>query len=466
MDNGFKGRILIVDDDETVCVFYEKMLVRAGFLVDLAKNLGEMRTRLSAVSYDFVLLDLNLGEEHGLDGLALVLKDAPFTKVHILTANGTIQRAVEAMQRGASGFFEKGGDVQVLIAQLLTGTKGTERANVDLNALGLIGNSPALMEVVEKILRLKDVDSMVLLLGESGTGKEVIARAIHHTSQRGQNRFDAINCGAIPEALLESELFGHSRGAFTDAKTSRKGIFELCSRGTLLLDEIGDMPLALQMKLLRVLQEHEVTPVGASASVKIDTRVIAATHRDILQEARAKRFREDLYYRLSIVVLHIPPLRQRLEDIPLLTDHFLEIFNRRFAREVHSPSPSLLGKMLAYDWPGNVRELQNALERSVVLSIDGKIDEQDLFAHLSFGTPPPIQISAPPAMEKVESGGSDEFALPLTEAKQAFERKYLEHHLKDCHGQVVAVAERSGRYRADIYRLLSRYGIDHAQFRD
>lgn len=225
------------------------------------------------------------------------------------------------------------------------------------------------------------------------------------------------------------------------------------------------MPLSLQMKLLRVLQEREVTPVGASTSIKIDTRVIAATHRDILQEARAKRFREDLYYRLAIVVLHIPPLRQRLDDIPLLTNHFLDVFNRRFAKEVKSPSPSLLGKMMAYSWPGNVRELQNALERSVVLSINGEIDEQELFAHLSFGTPPQVARALFPVNKKIETEETEDFELPLTEAKQAFERKYLEHHLKSSNGQVLAVAEKSGRYRADIYRLLLRYEIDPALFR-
>lgn len=463
MEEAFKGRILLVDDEPSVGLYYEKILTHAGFRIDVVLNLEQMRMRLSLVAYDIVLLDLNLSGEQGLDGLAIVLKDAPFTRVYILTATGTLQRAVEAMKRGASGFIEKGGDVQALIAELAPAAKDICASDGNFSAIGLIGRSPALMSIVDKITRLKDVDSMVLILGESGTGKEVIARAIHASSRRAAQRFDAINCGAIPESLLESELFGHARGAFTDAKTSRKGIFELCSHGTLLLDEIGDMPLSLQMKLLRVLQEHEITPVGASGAIKVDTRVIAATHRDILVEARAKRFREDLYYRLSIVVLNIPPLRQRLEDIPPLVTHFLDIFNRRFALEVQAPSASLLRKMMAYTWPGNVRELQNALERSVVLSTDGRIDEQDLFAHLSSGAHALMQRAAidVPALDL----NTDRFALPLTEAKQEFERQYLEHHLTRCNGQVVAVAEKSGRYRADVYRLLARYGIDHTQFR-
>lgn len=464
MNDVFKGRILIVDDDVTVCAYYERILTRAGFYVEFVLNLGVMLTRLNAVTFDIVLLDLEIGIEHGIDGLPLVLKDAPYTKVYILTGNGTVQGAVDAIQRGASGFFEKAGNVKEQVAELINCMNVPSIVDGDPQSVGLIGKSTALMEVVDKISRLKNVDSMILILGESGTGKEVVARAIHSTSKRSNSRFSAINCGAIPEALLESELFGHAKGAFTDAKTSRKGIFELCSSGTLLLDEIGDMPLPLQMKLLRVLQEHEITPVGSSVSIKIDSRIIAATHRDILVEARAKRFREDLYYRLSIVVLQIPPLRQRLEDVPLLVDHFLRMFNRRFNTEVKPPSHSLLNKMMTYDWPGNIRELQNALERSVVLSTNGQIEDQNIFGHLSSGARA-ISIPATPAETRVTDGASSMYELSLTEAKQAFERSYLEHHLKQCNGQVLEVAEKSGRYRADVYRLLSRYGIDHAEYR-
>jgi DNA-binding NtrC family response regulator len=461
-----KGRVLIVDDDPSILMFYEKVLGAAGFQTAVASNLGEMRTRLGSLTYDIVLLDLNLGDEHGLDGLSMILKDAPFTKVYILTGEGSVESAVECMRRGASGFFQKGGDVEKMVQQLTAQSKDPVRIEGSLESIGLIGQSPALMTVAEKIERLKDVDSMILILGESGTGKEVVARAIHRTSQRANQRFDAINCGAIPEALLESELFGHKRGAFTDAKTDRKGIFELCSSGTLLLDEIGDMPLSLQMKLLRVLQERVIMPVGSSTSVKVNTRVIAATHRDILAEAREKRFREDLYYRISIVVLHIPPLRERLEDIPLLVRHFLEVFNRRFVRDVKFPSPSVMSQLMAYHWPGNVRELQNAIERAVVLSTNGEIDAANVFAHLTFGQDANKLMNFRKAAANDDEIFAEYFELPLTEAKQAFERRYLEFQLKRCGGHVVEVAERSGRYRADVYRLLTRYGIDHSGYRN
>jgi DNA-binding NtrC family response regulator len=321
----------------------------------------------------------------------MILKSAPYSKVYLLASDSTIHAAVDAMKRGATGYFEKTRDLASLVSDLLA----LQQRSSDQSVIGdgdccasLIGESKAILEVKDAIVRLKDVDSMVLLLGESGTGKEVIARAIHASSNRAKHRFDAVNCGAIPEALLESELFGHKRGAFTDAKADRKGIFELCSNGTLLLDEIGDMPLSLQMKLLRVLQEWEVTPVGCSTAIKVNTRVIAATHHDLKAEARSKQFREDLYYRLSIVVLHAPPLRERKEDIPLLSEHFLQLLQKRFSRGVQPLSHSVLSRMMAYDWPGNVRELQNALERAVVMSLNGQIHIKDVFAHLDFGTKP------------------------------------------------------------------------------
>ncbi len=467
----FLGRLLIVDDEASVRAFYDKFLTKAGYLVDEADSLGTMKERLSAVYYDGVIMDLELGAEHGFDGVAWILKEYPFTRVFVLTAHGSIERAVEAMKRGAAGFFEKGAGPE----RLLSGLKAelpqplprpvAATSPDSIEGLGLVGQSEALREVWEKIERLRDVDSTVLILGESGTGKEVVARAIHRTSARAGGRFDAINCGAIPENLLESELFGHRRGAFTDAKADRKGIFELCSDGTLLLDEIGDMPMSLQTKLLRVLQEREITPIGGSNSVKIDTRVIAATHRDIFFEAKAKRFREDLFYRLSIVVLRIPPLRHRLEDVPVLVSHFLDTFNKRFSREVKSPSPSTLARLTAYDWPGNVRELQNAVERAVVLSTDGELTLENMFSHLMQPSRSGGSSSNDDAERSIAATVGGVYELPLTEAKQAFERDYLDKLLRRCKGNIVEAASQSGRYRADVYRLLARYGLDQTEYR-
>jgi DNA-binding NtrC family response regulator len=459
----YLGRVLIVDDDAPSAKLHETILTSAGFRVDLASDLSQMRDALGQVAYDALLLDLELGPEQGLDGLPWVLKAAPSTRVFILTGHGTVERAVECMRRGATGFITKGTPAESIVNEINAhlANRVPRRALAltpeTMAELGLVGESPAFRETVAMIDKIRGVDSTVLILGESGTGKEVVARAIHATSGRAPERFDAVNCGAIPEPLLESELFGHRKGAFTDAKTDRKGIFEVCAQGTLLLDEIGDMPLSLQTKILRVLQERTITPVGSTTPITINTRLIAATHRDILDEAKSKRFREDLYYRLSVVVIRLPPLRHRIEDIGILTTHFLEQFNRRFAKNVRPPTPAVVARLSAYDWPGNVRELQNAVERSVVLSSDDQLHVEDMFQHLN--------LSMPQAAAANEALNAAMLALPLTEAKQAFEKAYLENLLTSSGGNVSEAARISGRYRADIYRLMNRYGFDGRQFR-
>ncbi len=457
----YMGRILLVDDDETITRLYDSILTSAGFVVDTSHDLRRMKDFMAQFYYDAVLLDLQLGQEEGLNGLPFVLKVMPSTKVFILTAHGSIEKAVDCMRRGATGFLTKGTEPQKIVEEIASHLRqqpaSKELLGPDsLEKIGLVGESEAIKETIAMIDKIRNVDSTVLILGESGTGKEVVARAIHQTSQRSAERFNAINCGAIPEQLLESELFGHKKGAFTDAKTDRKGIFEVCSNGTLLLDEIGDMPIALQSKLLRVLQERQITPVGSTAPQSINTRVIAATHRDILDEAKSKRFREDLYYRLSVVVIRIPPLRHRQEDIPILTKYFLKQFNQRFEKTIRTPSDPVLARLAAYDWPGNVRELQNAIERAVVLSSNDELSADDMFQHLNLRSMP----------HATEDGlNSAVFSLPLTDAKQCFEKAYLEHLLKLSTGNISEAARISGRYRADIYRMMNRYGFDKSQFR-
>ena len=459
--NRYMGRILLVDDDENITRLYDNILTNAGFIVDVSHDLKRMKDFMAQFYYDAVLLDLQLGQEDGLNGLPFVLKVTPSTKIFILTANGSIERAVDCMRKGATGFLTKGTEPARIIEEITTHLKPQQLKHDILSSgalekIGLVGESEAIKETIAMIDKIRNVDSTVLILGESGTGKEVVARAIHQTSARAAERFNAINCGAIPEQLLESELFGHKRGAFTDAKTDRKGIFEVCSQGTLLLDEIGDMPIALQSKLLRVLQERQITPVGSTTTLSINTRVIAATHRDILDEAKSKRFREDLYYRLSVVVIRIPPLRHRQEDIPILTGFFLQQFNQRFEKAVRAPSNPLMARMVAYDWPGNVRELQNAIERAVVLSSNDELNAEDMFQHLNLRSMP----------QTTDDGlNSAVFALPLTDAKQCFEKAYLENLLKISIGNISEAARISGRYRADIYRMMNRYGFDKSQFR-
>ena len=366
----------------------------------------------------------------------------------------------------------------------------------EMNAgdFGFTGKSRSIQLVRDSIERMKDVDSTVLILGESGTGKELVAQALHMRSTRVSHRFAAINCGAIPENLLESELFGYKKGAFTDAKSDRHGLFEVCSGGSLFLDEIADLPLNLQVKLLRVLQEREITPLGSSRSIKVDTRIIAATNRDIKQSIAARLFRHDLFFRLTILTIVLPPLRERREDIPLLIEEFIRRFNQRFGKAVAYPSHNVLMRLCAYNWPGNIRELQNTIERGVVLAEDSELQVGDLlgfdipFTGLStkhlphrfevkdeevIGGNLSRENGDQPMTFFAESDLSGGDALkhgvgsivPLTLAKEAFEAEYLTLLLEATGGNISEAARLAGRYRADMYDLLAKHKISPLGFR-
>lgn len=464
----YLGRLLLVDDDHETALFWQTALGAAGFRVDIADCLDGMKEAAKRHAYDAVILDMQLGTDSGLAGLPYLLSNCPFTKVFILTGHGSIQSAVASMENGASGYITKDmspQDVAATIAHKLDQTTNDSPLGKAAQSVfaqnGFRGKGQAYSDLCETLDRVKDVDSTILILGESGTGKEVLARTLHGLSDRSRQKFAAINCAAIPESLLESELFGHRKGAFTDAKTDRKGIFELCSQGTLLLDEIGDMPMSLQAKLLRVLQERVVMPVGASTPVKINTRVIAATHRDLIEEIQAGRFREDLYHRLSVVPVKIPPLRHRQEDIPLLVEGFVKELNQRFNKSVAAPSQEVIRRIMAYDWPGNIRELRNAIERAIILTKDDQINIKDLFQHLHT-SPTSLRREA---RNQSATTVDQLFDLSLTEAKAAFEKSYIDHFLKSEKGNVTEVAKRAGRYRVDIYRLIEKYGIDQNDYR-
>lgn len=464
MSEKYSGRVLIVDDDLDATKFWSLALNAKGFRVDVAHTLGQMRDIVKRYSIDAILLDLQLENENGLDGLPFLLEASPFSKIFILTAHASVDTAVAAMNSGATGYVTKDTDPEEIAKKIhdcVATPAHVASGGLDFASCGLIGRGKAFEGLCQSIQQLKDVDSTILVLGESGTGKEVVARTLHQLSNRSARRFEAINCASIPETLLESELFGHKRGAFTDAKTDRKGIFELCSGGTLLLDEIGDMPLTLQAKLLRVLQERVIIPVGGSTPVKIDTRVVAATHRDLVEEIQNGRFREDLYYRLSVVPLMIPPLRHRKDDIPVLVQKFVKEFTERFNKNLQPPGSDVMRRLLAYDWPGNVRELRNSIERASVLTQDGELRVEHIFQHFD-------RLSS---MSEMNAGADsvglndDIFSLELTEAKQLFEKTYTRKLLEVSAGNITDASKRSGRYRADIYRLMEKYDIDHNQYK-
>lgn len=453
--------VLVVDDDPVFRQVMSYALTSRGFHADEAKSIRHLEERIGARHYSAVLLDLMLGDENGLDAIPLLTRVSPATRVIVLTGFGSVDTAVKAMQLGAATYLSKDRSPLEIVQELQKIIAPSRLTGRQLNAcenFGLIGNSLSMRKVIELIDRLKDIDSTIVITGESGTGKEVVARALHRASKRACREFQALNCAAIPEQLLESELFGYMRGSFTDAKNDRAGIFEICSEGTLFLDEISEMPLGLQAKLLRVLQEREVTPIGSNRSIKINTRVVASTNRDLLEEVRQGRFREDLYFRISVLRIALPPLRERKDDIPLLLEHFVNEFNAQFERQVSVPSHEVVARLRAFDWPGNVRELRNMIERGVVLSQDGILRVDDMM-------PGPCLHRWPNDAAETFFDVTRDDIPPLPEAKNRMEEAYLRKALKFARGNVSEAARISGLYRANLYRLMARYGINPGEFK-
>lgn len=481
-----KKKILLVDDDPCNRLFFKKVLEAQNFTVETAPSLESFRAMLQeSFHYDAYVVDLFLGDGYALDVLPEIAREAKYRPIFILTGHSSIKLAVDAIRLGASGYLLKtdnpediAKEIQEKISSWIEVPEPPFRAGSEL---GLIGISDSISRTISQILRIKDADTTVLVTGESGTGKEVVARALHNASSRRSQPFLAINAGAIPEMLLESELFGYRKGSFTDAKADRKGVFEHCAQGSILLDEIGEMPASLQAKLLRVLQEKEVMPIGSHQPVKINTRVIAATNRNLEEEVRAGRFREDLYYRLSVFNIHIPALRERREDILPLAHHFIEIYSTRYQKVLRPLPPTIQRSLEQAEWRGNVRELQNAIERAVVLSVDGKIAEEDLFPMQSrlqsrtvFNSERGLVANSEIAYRASDSssfGATEKSAvgaappLPFARAKQAFERDYVIQLLKSTHGNIAEASRLSGQYRANLYRMMSRYKIEQEDYR-
>ena len=451
-DNGGdpRPRVLVVDDDRDLLDLLSIRLGAAGYEVETAESAEAALNCLDIAHPSLVVTDMRMS---GMDGMALfecIHRETPTLPVIILTAHGTIPDAVAAAQRGVFGYLTKPFDSKTLLAQVeralrLPGGAAIhgERPQGDWRA-AIITQSAAMENLLTKAKLVAEGDASVVIHGESGTGKELLARAIHDASKRRCRPFVAVNCAAIPEQLLESELFGHIKGAFTGAVRDHKGLFQAAEGGTLFLDEIGDMPLPLQVKLLRVLQERQVRPVGAAQTVPVDVRIISASHRDLKEEAGTGNFREDLYYRLNVVNLVIPPLSERREDVPLLANHFLALLAERYKKKINGFSPEAMELLAGAAWPGNVRQLLNVVEQSVALCT----------------TPLISSVLVSDSIHKEE-----ERLVPFEEARRRFERAYLVRVLKLTAGNVTQAARLAKRNRTEFYKLLQRHQLEASAFK-
>jgi DNA-binding NtrC family response regulator len=462
--------ILFVDDDQHLGELLSMRLESNGYRVTVETTAKAGLARLGSESFDAMILDLRLQDADGLDVLARVQERSPDVAVVILTAHGSIETAVEAMGRGAYGFLTKPFQDHDLLQKLAHAVERSslKREVADLRrVMGnaeeslLVGISPAICSVREVIGRIAKTNATVLITGESGTGKELAARSLHALSPRSKERFVGVNCAALPPDLLESELFGHVKGAFTGATQDREGLFGAARAGTLFLDEIGEASPAVQVKLLRALEERTYSRVGSTREEDADVRLIAATNRDLGVEVAEKRFREDLFYRLHVVPLEMPPLRSRREDIPVLAELFLERSASRYDLPVPLLSRDALEALLAYTWPGNVRELQHELEAALLLAGSDELRA----AHLprvsrALSLPRPTDAARPflfPA--------ADEPMPHLKEIRDAFERAYLIEVLRRSGGSAAAAARMAGRNRSDFYDLLRRHGLSPDDFK-
>ncbi|MBH2879839.1 two-component system response regulator GlrR [Serratia marcescens] len=440
------ANLLLVDDDPSLLKLLGMRLTSEGFHVTTAESGQEALRLLAREQIDLVISDLRMDEMDGMALFAEIQKHQPGMPVIILTAHGSIPDAVAATQQGVFSFLTKPVDRDALYkaideALALSATPAGDEAWRE----DIVTRSPLMLRLLEQVKMVAQSDVSVLINGQSGTGKEVVAQAIHAASPRAGKAFIAINCGALPEQLLESELFGHAKGAFTGAVSSREGLFQAAAGGTLFLDEIGDMPLSLQVKLLRVLQERKVRPLGSNRDLDIDVRIISATHRD-LQKAMAKNeFREDLYYRLNVVNLKIPALNERAEDIPLLANHLLREAAQRHKPFVRSFSTDAMKRLMTASWPGNVRQLVNVIEQCVALTSAPVISEA--------------------LVEQALEG--ENTALPtFAEARNQFELHYLRKLLQITKGNVTQAARMAGRNRTEFYKLLSRHELAANDFKE
>jgi two-component system, NtrC family, response regulator GlrR len=453
--NHFKGKILVVDDDRNILEVIKMRLVSGGYQVTTTGNAKEALHLAEQSKFDLLVLDLKLDEGDGISLMEDIHQINPDIPVIILTAYGTIKSAVNAMKKGAYGYLTKPFEGHELLLQI-DNCLEKNRLSREVESLrqlvkkkygfdNIIGKSEKMKKVFEQVTLAAATDSNVYIEGKSGTGKELIAKNLHVASNRKDGPFIAVNCAAIPDTLMESELFGYEKGAFTGANKDKKGLFAESSGGTFFLDEISEMSLAMQAKILRALEEKEFYPVGSRQTIKVDARIIAASNKNLEQEVEKGRFREDLFYRIHVIPIKLPPLQERKEDIPLLSRHFLQKYSKEMGKDVNGFSINAMQKLMSYPWPGNIRELENTIECAVAMT-KRNIITQDFIL--------PSQESNPEGL------------ISFKDAKENFEKNYLIQLFELTRGNVSKAAKLAGKYRADVYELIKKYNLKITDFRN
>lgn len=449
-------RVLIVDNDEALARAMEESLVKVGYECIVATSGPEGARKIETDTFDCIVSDLVMNDVDGMEILSRARQALPDAEVILVTGHATVPKAVEAMQLGAFNFLEKPISTTRLraVCEKAADAIRLKRQNTELRERlderfgfeGIIFVAPQMQTVIDRLKRIAPTDATVLVSGESGTGKELIAQAIHQNSPRKGKRLVALNCAAVAENLVESELFGHVKGAFTDAHSDRIGAFEYANGGTLFLDEVGDMPMSTQIKLLRVLEEHQITRVGDNKSVRVNVRLVSATNRSLEEMVAQGKFRNDLYFRLKVVTVNLPSLRERREDIIPLADHFRRMFAKRHHKQIKGMSPVVSKRLYSYEWPGNIRQLRNAVETMVVLDMDGTLDVDDLPPELADLPRPPLGAAAP-------SGPSDLIGKTMDD----IERWAIEETLKLTNNNREEAAKVLGIGARTLYRKLDKY---------
>jgi two-component system response regulator AtoC len=464
-----KFKILIIDDEKNIRDIFSLLLEENGYLVESAADAETGLARIAAFRPDVLLLDMNLPDRPGIEVLSRVRALLPRCRTIIITAFGTIKNAVEATKLGAYAYLEKPVDNEELLLMISRALE-VQRLEAEVEVLkteltsrysfsNIVGTSGGMNSVFQMMHKVARVDGTVLVTGESGTGKELAARAIHFAGPRKDGPFVVVNCGAIPRDLIESEFFGHSKGAFTDAKTETTGKFELAHRGTIFLDEIGDLSQDAQVKLLRALGEREIVKVGGTKTIPVDVRVIAATNKRLDEEIRQGRFREDLFFRLAVLSIHLPPLRERREDIPLLCEHFLKKYGNELRKGIRKVSDRAMERLAAYAWPGNVRELENVIYEAMVLCDVPVIDEKDLPLRIRQGEPADAGSDAGPGGDGTAEATGATLKGAAQAAAESAEKALIEKALQDSGGNRTLAARTLGVSRKTLFNKMKALGI-------